>query len=930
MATMPLEFWDCYDSASPNCTRFMDDYMDCSYNRYSQKTFGAPMLWIGIYVAAVSLVCSLAMAADAYQGFRLRKLWFPCKFFGLNAASLTLLAVAMKLPVDLSSSMGGKADQLAKLSSTAFMCTIIGNLMPSIGPMDNRDILLNVIAVSILVITIFVNVCIQLKTRAINIDGFLAFEAHGIDIEHVIVMFFMLLLLVILSFSALAVPISKRILELKYQDMHKTVSTEEPKESNKSRVEILKDVVRKYWLMAETGSPQFVMACSATSSTSGVICLMVAVLLVEAEVRMWLYFQRAPDSSSDYGWSTVFILWIQSFGVIVGTIAPAFRWFTAVSFKCSKKESNNYRNELKVEGYWIQPLAEWKEIPLLPLRIRNRKCRKLIQNAKNLILNFCTRVQVLIVVASKTANLVRFDYCKRSQEEKVTRNSHEGSDTEPGVELDLNRYVLGLEGEVDLPERILKNISIAVDRSIQKAKRQQPEKLMELLEKSSGFKGIVEFDSNQVPSLHSEEPPNTWSLPVVTLTSIAISLPNIKSHIADSLLCSVNEGLSYASLIDQTLENIEDWTNFKDAANFVWVRVELYRKWLDEDLQSIALKGNTCRENLQRLAYIAKDYVTEFLINVNRGPEHEPLNWPVKVIAANSMYRISQTLLLQHQDNRQSNEELFEQLSVMIADILCACLTNLPGVITRKCFCNAIEKREESVRLAARLLGETEAILNTLQQQELPPLDPNQISTEPKLSRRNREKVRALEMATMLYEHYRDCFHSVSANCTPFVNECFDCSYEENNQKTYGAPMVWIGIYVAAVSLVCSLAMAADAYQGFRQRKLWFPCKFFGLNAASLTLLAVAMKLPVDLSSSMGGKANQLAKLSSTAFMCTIIGNLMPSIGPMDNRDILLNVIAVSILVITILVNVCIQLKTRVISIEGYEAFEAYGVAIEH
>ncbi|KAK2977780.1 hypothetical protein RJ640_029976 [Escallonia rubra] len=62
----------------------------------------------------------------------------------------------------------------------------------------------------------------------------------------------------------------------------------------------------------------------------------------------------------------------------------------------------------------------------------------------------------------------------------------------------------------------------------------------------------------------------------------------------------------------------------------------------------------------------------------------------------------------------------------MVADILCACLTNLPSVITRKCFCNAIEKREQSVKLAARLLGETEAILNTLQQRELPPLDPNQ------------------------------------------------------------------------------------------------------------------------------------------------------------------------------------------------------------
>ncbi|KAK2981996.1 hypothetical protein RJ640_007588 [Escallonia rubra] len=719
-----------WNETSSNCTSFIENCLMCRYEEDNQKTFSAPMLWIGIYVAAVSLICSLAMAADAYQGFRQRKLWFPCKFFGLNAASLTLLAVAMKLPVDLSSSMEGKADQLAKLSSTAFMSTILGNLMPSIGPMYNRDILLNLIAVSILVITILVNVCIQLKTRVISTIE------YSVAKEPVIFMFFMLLLLVILSFSALAVPISKRSLELKKRDMHKTVSTEEPKEYNKSSVEILKEVVRKYWLMAETGSPQFVMACSATSSTSGVICLMVAVLLIEAEVRMRWYFHGAPDSVSDYGWSTILILWIQSIGVIVGTIAPAFRWFTAVSFKCSK-ESNNYRNELKVEGYWIQPLAEWKESPLLPLRIRNRKCRKLIQNAKNLILNFCTRVQVLIVVASKTVCLISvfvarpilsgLYYCKRLKE-KVTRNSHKGSDIEPCIEPDLNRYILWLEGEVDLPKRILKDISATVDRLIQRAKRQQPEKLMELLEKSSGFKGLVEFDSNQVPSLHSEEPPNTWSLPVATLTSIAITLPNIKSHIADSLLFSVDEGLSYASLLDQSLENIEDWINLKDAANFVWVRVELYRKTRDKELQMMALKGKACRENLQRLADISKAYVMKFLSNVNRGLEHEPLNWPVKVIAANSMYRISQTLLLQHQDNHRRNEELFDQLSVMIADILCACLTNLPGFITRKCFCNAIEKREESVKLAARLLGETEAILNTLQLRELPPLDPNQLA----------------------------------------------------------------------------------------------------------------------------------------------------------------------------------------------------------
>ncbi|KAI7979417.1 hypothetical protein LOK49_Contig341G00002 [Camellia lanceoleosa] len=55
----------------------------------------------------------------------------------------------------------------------------------------------------------------------------------------------------------------------------------------------------------------------------------------------------------------------------------------------------------------------------------------------------------------------------------------------------------------------------------------------------------------------------------------------------------------------------------------------------------------------------------------------------------------------------------------MIAGILGACLTNLPGVITMKCFSSAIEKREENVRLAAQLLGETEEILKIFENHEL-------------------------------------------------------------------------------------------------------------------------------------------------------------------------------------------------------------------
>ncbi|KAK1433081.1 hypothetical protein QVD17_09987 [Tagetes erecta] len=65
------------------------------------RQFSEPMLLIGIYIAFASLLCTLAMVADLVHAIRARKLWFPCKYFTLNAASLFVIAVAIKLPMDL-------------------------------------------------------------------------------------------------------------------------------------------------------------------------------------------------------------------------------------------------------------------------------------------------------------------------------------------------------------------------------------------------------------------------------------------------------------------------------------------------------------------------------------------------------------------------------------------------------------------------------------------------------------------------------------------------------------------------------------------------------------------------------------------------------------------------------------------------------------
>ncbi|KAL8267181.1 hypothetical protein R6Q59_004525 [Mikania micrantha] len=149
---------------------------------------GKPMVWIGIYIAIASLFCILAMAADLWHGLRHKKLWFPCKYFTLNAASITVIAVTMKLPVDLTSG-GSGPDQATKLGSLGFLCTMMANLMPSLASMDNRTLLANVAGLCVLVITIIANICIQIYTGAIeNLSGLDIFCACFTNIPRVITM----------------------------------------------------------------------------------------------------------------------------------------------------------------------------------------------------------------------------------------------------------------------------------------------------------------------------------------------------------------------------------------------------------------------------------------------------------------------------------------------------------------------------------------------------------------------------------------------------------------------------------------------------------------------------------------------------------------------------------------------------------------------
>ena len=100
----------------------------------------------------------------------------------------------------------------------------------------------------------------------------------------------------------------------------------------------------------------------------------------------------------------------------------------------------------------------------------------------------------------------------------------------------------------------------------------------------------------------------------------------------------------------------------------------------------------------------------------------------IRMLAANSMYRISETILLSLEiEMYDSSERLFEKLSVMICKIYAASFTYLQHLISKECRESGIEEREKNIRHALLLFGETEEILRILDVKKIQDFNPGQL-----------------------------------------------------------------------------------------------------------------------------------------------------------------------------------------------------------
>ncbi|KAK9141171.1 hypothetical protein Scep_010852 [Stephania cephalantha] len=283
---------------------------ECVNGTLDDSGYSSPVPIIGVYIAIATSVCFFSILFDVVSGFRNRKRWLPCRFFSLNSLTLTLLSIAAKIPVDLTTKMPSAHDQLSKLTGTALICICMGFMMPSLGINRESENWSNVIALSILVVTVVVNICIQLHTGVI-----ILFRA-----EHIIMICCMMLLL--LAYFAATYDMNSQ----------KGITVDLNKDRFKKGEGSMLQRLKLCYLHAYHSNPQIELCKDVDSASTSVLCIVSSVVLLQAAVRCFIKknLMFPCNGLSDYEWSTWIIVGTQIATILIGSIGTCFRFFTLV------------------------------------------------------------------------------------------------------------------------------------------------------------------------------------------------------------------------------------------------------------------------------------------------------------------------------------------------------------------------------------------------------------------------------------------------------------------------------------------------------------------------------------------------------------------------------------------------------------------------
>ncbi|KAJ0488088.1 hypothetical protein HanRHA438_Chr12g0535011 [Helianthus annuus] len=227
----------------------------------------------------------------------------------------------------------------------------------------------------------------------------------------------------------------------------------------------------------------------------------------------------------------------------------------------------------------------------------------IIMNLKCLILYFCIKFQEGVVVVCKIITLIPLFfmvcvlYCLRCWKWLYQREFI--SSIEGTMITEHSMWVLQLEDERKLAMRTSEALLKSCNQFIKKSEKFQPENLIRLIDMKStvGFQGVLSFDNN--------DRQNCWTLPVVTLTAIAVTLPNIEKGEVDALYKSVREGLEYVTLVEKDLGfTNDDHLMIQQAGERLWQEVDVFHKWLGIRLKDISSHVNSHASQVDRTTHI--------------------------------------------------------------------------------------------------------------------------------------------------------------------------------------------------------------------------------------------------------------------------------------------------------------------------------------
>nr|XP_043616650.1 uncharacterized protein LOC122588573 [Erigeron canadensis] len=285
--------------------------------------------------------------------------------------------------------------------------------------------------------------------------------------------------------SALTISKSKQILESQYQASHEKALNELEVQQSGRLIEKLRQYVNNHWIMAGTGNPQFMVACFATSSAAGAICVIMTVF----------HFPSEMFNNSDI-WDD----W-----VLVGTIAPISRCFASLNLKFSLKWIYSHIMVFKVECHFTQKLYDWKLSRLQMAIVIACKLVSLIPILLVICVMYCWKCLKAMFSALRFLFCVLYCWGRLMAMFSALAFVSEKEPEQLQQKKDLRQYVLQLQDDVELADRTLKAMLNSVNHLIQNAEKQKPVNLMKLLEGSSGYEGVGMYDMHQVPPLLLDE-----------------------------------------------------------------------------------------------------------------------------------------------------------------------------------------------------------------------------------------------------------------------------------------------------------------------------------------------------------------------------------------------------------------------------------------